>query len=33
MELTGINQLWIAEFIYVAVILYAYSRRVIGWRP
>jgi putative transposase len=40
MELTGINQLWIAdityirleeEFIYLAVILDAYSRRVIGW--
>ena len=40
MEVTGINQLWIAdityirleeEFIYLAVILDAYSRRVIGW--
>jgi len=40
MKLTGINQLWIAdityirleeEFIYLAVILDAYSRRVIGW--
>ena len=40
MILTGINQLWIAdityirlqeEFIYLAVILDAYSRRVIGW--
>jgi transposase InsO family protein len=40
MELTGINQLWIAdityirletEFIYLAVVLDAYSRRVIGW--
>jgi putative transposase len=40
MELTGINQLWIAdityirletEFVYLAVVLDAYSRRVIGW--
>jgi transposase InsO family protein len=40
MALTGINQLWIAdityirletEFVYLAVILDAYSRRVIGW--
>lgn len=40
MELSGINQLWVAdityirlaeEFIYLAVILDAYSRRVIGW--
>jgi transposase InsO family protein len=40
MKLTGINQLWIAdityirletEFIYLAVVLDAYSRRVIGW--
>jgi len=40
MEVTGVNQLWIAdityirleeEFIYLAVILDAYSRRVIGW--
>jgi transposase InsO family protein len=40
MKVTGINQLWIAdityirleeEFIYLAVILDAYSRRVIGW--
>ena len=40
MTLTGVNQLWIAditylrleeEFIYLAVILDAYSRRVIGW--
>jgi transposase InsO family protein len=40
MELTGINQLWQAdityirlmeEFIYLAVILDSYSRRVIGW--
>lgn len=40
MEVTGLNQLWVAdityirlrfEFIYLAVILDAYSRRVIGW--
>jgi transposase InsO family protein len=40
MKVTGINQLWIAdityirleeEFIYLAVILDAHSRRVIGW--
>jgi putative transposase len=40
MELTAINQLWIAdityirletEFVYLAVVLDAYSRRVIGW--
>jgi transposase InsO family protein len=40
MELTGINQLWIAdityirletEFVYLAVVLDAHSRRVIGW--
>jgi len=40
MELTGINQLWVAdityirlemEFIYLAVVLDAFSRRVIGW--
>ncbi|MGO9255804.1 MAG: IS3 family transposase [Bryobacteraceae bacterium] len=40
MVLTGVNQLWIAdityiqleeEFVYLAVILDAYSRRVIGW--
>jgi transposase InsO family protein len=40
MMLTGMDQLWIAdityirlrgEFVYVAVILDAYSRRVIGW--
>ncbi len=39
-ELTGIDQLWIAdityirlemEFIYLAVVLDAFSRRVIGW--
>jgi putative transposase len=40
MDLTGLNQLWIAdmtyirletEFVYLAVVLDAYSRRVIGW--
>jgi len=40
MSLTGVNQLWVAdityirleeEFVYLAVILDAYSRRVIGW--
>ncbi len=40
MELTGMDQLWVAdltyirleeEFVYLAVILDAYSRRVIGW--
>jgi putative transposase len=40
MELTGINQLWVAdltyirlqsEFVYLAVVIDAYSRRVIGW--
>ena len=40
MTVTGVNQLWIAdityirleeEFVYLAVILDAYSRRVIGW--
>jgi len=40
MSLTGIDQLWVAdityirleeEFVYLAVILDAYSRRVIGW--
>jgi|KBSMisStaDraftv2_1062788.scaffolds.fasta_scaffold172143_3 putative transposase len=40
MELTGIDQLWVAdityirlrdEFVFLAVILDAYSRRVIGW--
>jgi putative transposase len=40
MKLTGINQLWRAdityirletEFVYLAVVLDAYSRRVIGW--
>lgn len=40
MTLTGINQLWVAdityigledEFVYLAVVLDAYSRKVIGW--
>ncbi len=40
MELTGIDQLWRAdityirletEFVYLAVVLDAFSRRVIGW--
>jgi putative transposase len=40
MQLTGINQLWVAdityirlqrEFVYLAVVLDAFSRRVIGW--
>ena len=40
MELTAVNQLWVAdityirlreEFIYLSVLLDAYSRRVIGW--
>ena len=40
MSLTGINQLWVAdityirleaEFIYLAVVIDAFSRRVIGW--
>jgi transposase InsO family protein len=40
MELTGLDQLWIAdityirletEFVYLAVVLDAFSRRVIGW--
>jgi putative transposase len=40
MEVTGINQLWVAdityirlrtEFIFLAVVLDAFSRRVIGW--
>jgi transposase InsO family protein len=40
MSLTGVDQLWIAdityirleeEFVYLAVVLDAYSRRVIGW--
>lgn len=41
MKVTGINQLWVAdityirllwEFVYLAVILDAFSRRVIGWK-
>src|SRR5579862_9212589 len=40
MQLNGINQLWVAditfirlqqEFVYLAVILDAYSRKVVGW--
>ena len=40
MELTGVDQLWVAdityirlleEFVYLAVILDAFSRRVVGW--
>ena len=40
MDLTGVDQLWVAdityirleeEFVYLAVVLDAYSRRVIGW--
>jgi len=40
MKLTGINQLWVAdityirlltEFVYLAVILDRFSRKVIGW--
>ena len=40
MKLTGINQLWVAdityirlkaEFVYLAVILHAFSRKVVGW--
>jgi transposase InsO family protein len=40
MELTGIDQLWVADityirlaeqFVYLAVVLDAYSRRVVGW--
>jgi putative transposase len=41
LKLTGINQLWVAdityirlqgEFVYLAVILDAYSRKVVGWQ-
>jgi putative transposase len=41
LELTGIDQLWVAdityirlrqEFVYLAVVLDAYSRKVIGWQ-
>ncbi len=40
MKLTGINQLWVAdmtyirlrgEFVYLALVLDAFSRRVVGW--
>jgi transposase InsO family protein len=40
MKLTGVNQLWVAdityirlhrEFVYLAVVLDAYSRKVVGW--
>lgn len=40
MKLTGVNQLWVADityirlreqFVYLAVVLDAYSRRVVGW--
>ena len=40
MKLTGMNQLWVAdityirlkkEFVYLAVILDAFSRKVVGW--
>src|ERR1019366_8261056 len=40
MDLTGIDQLWVAditylrlaeEFVYLAVVLDAFSRRVLGW--
>jgi hypothetical protein len=40
MTLTGLDQLWVAdltyirlqlELVYLAVMLYPYSRRVIGW--
>ena len=40
MKLTGVNQLWIAdityirlkaEFVYLAVILDVFSRKVVGW--
>ncbi len=40
MQLTGIDQLWVAdltflrlaeEFLYLAVVLDAFSRRVLGW--
>jgi putative transposase len=41
MEVTGVNQLWVSdityirlrgEFVYLALLLDAYSRRVVGWR-
>jgi putative transposase len=40
MKLTGINQLWVAdityirlkkEFVYLAVVLDAFSRKMVGW--
>lgn len=40
MEVTGVNQLWVADltyirlraqFVYLAVVIDAYSRRVVGW--
>src|SRR5437868_6016374 len=40
MKLTGVNQLWVAdityirlhrEFVYLAVILDSYSRKIVGW--
>jgi transposase InsO family protein len=40
LKLTGVNQLWVADityvrlretFVYVAIVLDAYSRRVVGW--
>jgi hypothetical protein len=42
MKLTGINQLWVAdityirlrsEFVYMAVVLDVFSRKVVGWAP
>lgn len=42
MVLTGVNQLWMSdityirlkgEFVYLAVVIDAYSRRVVGWAP
>lgn len=42
LELTGIDQLWVADityirlaeaFVYLAVVLDAYSRRMVGWAP
>jgi transposase InsO family protein len=41
MKLTGVNQLWVAdityirlhkEFVYLAVVMDAYSRKVVGWK-
>jgi transposase InsO family protein len=40
MKVTGVNQLWVAdmtyvrlnrEFVYLAVVLDAFSRKVVGW--